>query len=257
MDSAQPRRLGILGGMGPLATVHFYRRLIERTPAGSDQEHVPVAIWADPTVPDRTDALLGRGPSPVPAMVAGLAWLAEAHATCVAIPCNTAHAYVAELREHSDLMILDMVHAAMEACRTLQPGIHRVGVLATEGTRAARLYEAAGERLGIDVVQVSPLTQQRYVSPAIAMVKQGGDLNRASRYVARAAGELLLSGAEVAIAACTEIPVVMADAAQVLPMVDSTEALADAALTAVGAQARDQRRERSGRGGGIPARSDS
>ncbi|MFI0220807.1 aspartate/glutamate racemase family protein [Streptomyces lydicus] len=80
--------------MGPLATADFYRRLVERTPAAGDQGHLPVVMWADPGVPDRTAALLGKGPSPVPALVEGARWLQRAGVSCIAVPCNTAHAYV-------------------------------------------------------------------------------------------------------------------------------------------------------------------
>ncbi|MFJ5290510.1 aspartate/glutamate racemase family protein [Streptomyces sp. NPDC088348] len=223
--------LGILGGMGPMATAHFYRRLIERTPARGDQEHLPVAIWADPTVPDRTEALLGRGPSPLSAMLTGVSWLTQARATCVAIPCNTAHAYIATLRTHTDVPILDMVSAALEACRTLQPALERIGVLATEGTRIAGLYDVAGEQLGLQIVHVPQPTQTRHVNRAIADVKRGDDTARARDDIAMAVGELQKAGAEMAIAACTEIPLVADEAQRIMPVLDSTSALADQALT--------------------------
>ncbi|MFC8127446.1 aspartate/glutamate racemase family protein [Streptomyces sp. NPDC057302] len=222
--------LGILGGMGPMATAHFYRRLIERTPAHRDQEHLPVVIWADPTVPDRTQALLGRGPSPLSAMLTGVSWLTQGRATCVAIPCNTAHAYLDALRAHTDVPILDMVSAALEACRTFQPSLKRIGILATEGTRIARLYEAAGERLDLQIVHVPPATQTRYVDRAIADVKGGGDMARARDDIAAAVGELREAGAELAIAACTEIPLVAGGAQRIMPVLDSASALADQAL---------------------------
>lgn len=222
--------LGILGGMGPMATAHFYRRLIERTPAQRDQEHLPVAIWADPTVPDRTEAVLGRGPSPLGAMLTGVSWLAQVRATCVAIPCNTAHAYLDALRSHTDVPILDMVSAALEACRNLRPCLGRVGVLATEGTRVARLYDVAGERLGLQIVHVVPDTQTHRVNRAIADVKGGGDTGRARDDIAAAVSELQEAGAEMAIAACTEIPLVAGAAQRIMPVLDSTSALADQAL---------------------------
>lgn len=217
--------------MGPLATAHFYRRLIERTPAHRDQEHLPVAIWADPTVPDRTDALLGRGPSPLRAMLTGLSWLAQARATCVAIPCNTAHAYRAALRDHTELPLLDMVSAALTACQSKDRSLRTVGILATEGTRRARLYEAAADQLGLHIVHVPQHTQSQHVNHAIALVKQGHDLATARRHIATATAELREAGAEAVVAACTEIPLVSAEAQHILPVLDSTTALADHALS--------------------------
>ncbi|MCX0246782.1 aspartate/glutamate racemase family protein [Streptomyces drozdowiczii] len=222
--------LGILGGMGPLATAHFYRRVVERTPAGSDQAHLPVVMWADPAVPDRTAALLGEGPSPVPALVEGARWLQRAGVRCIAIPCNTAHAYVEQLSKATGIEVLDMIRAALESAARRTPGLERVGVLATRGTRLTGLYERAGARLGLDVVQVSASVQQEYVDAAIRAVKGGADPAEPERWIATAAESLKDRGAQAAIAACTEIPLVGRAAGRVLPLIDSTDALAEAAV---------------------------
>ncbi|MFI8912915.1 aspartate/glutamate racemase family protein [Streptomyces sp. NPDC053513] len=222
--------LGILGGMGPLATADFYRRLVERTPAGSDQAHLPVVMWADPAVPDRTAALLGEGPSPVPALVEGARWLQRAGASCIAVPCNTAHAYVEQLSKATGVEVLDMIRAALETAARRMSGLERVGVLATRGTRLAGLYERTGARLGLDVVQVPAAVQEEYVDAAIRAVKGGADPAGPERWIATAAESLKEQGAQVAIAACTEIPLIGAAAARVLPLIDSTEALAEAAV---------------------------
>ncbi|MEU9099926.1 amino acid racemase [Streptomyces sp. NPDC048361] len=227
--------LGILGGMGPLATAAFYRTLVERTPADADQGHLPVLIWADPTVPDRTSALLGEGPSPLPALVAGARWLQQAGATCIAVPCNTAHAYAEQIAGATGADILDMIDAALRRAARSGPDVRRVGVLATRGTRMARLYEQAGQRLGLGVVQVPDDVQRAYVDPAIRAVKAGAHLadggdDGPERWIATAAEALKERGAQVAVAACTEIPLVARAAARVLPVVDSAEALVERAL---------------------------
>ncbi|MEV6582329.1 amino acid racemase [Streptomyces sp. NPDC051582] len=222
--------LGILGGMGPLATADFYRRLIECTPAGSDQAHLPVVMWADPAVPDRTTALLGEGPSPVPALVEGARWLRRAGAGCIAIPCNTAHAYAEQLSRATGVEVLDMIRAALEAAARRTPGLERVGVLATRGTRLTGLYECAGARLGLDVMQVSDAVQEEYVDAAIRKVKGGAHRAEPERWIATATESLRERGAQAAIAACTEIPLISAAAARVLPLIDSTDALAEAAV---------------------------
>ncbi|MET9256528.1 amino acid racemase [Streptomyces sp. NPDC003717] len=222
--------LGVLGGMGPLATADFYQRLVARTPADADQRHLPVVIWADPAVPDRTAALLGHGPSPVPALVEGARWLRRAGVTCVAVPCNTAHAYVEQVARAAGVEVLDMVAAALTSAVGTVPGAARVGVLATRGTRLAGLYERAGARLGAEVVQVPDRVQRELVDPAIRAVKAGADRAEPARWIAAAAGALAERGAQAVIAACTEIPLISAPAARVLPLVDSTDALVDAAL---------------------------
>lgn len=222
--------LGILGGMGPLATADFYRRIVERTPAGSDQAHLPVVMWADPAVPDRTAALLGGGPSPVPALAEGARWLRRAGVSCIAVPCNTAHAYVEQLSKATGVDVLDMIGAAVEAAARRTPGLERVGVLATRGTRLTGLYERAGARLGLDVVQVPAPVQEEYVDAAIRAVKGGGHPDEPERWIATAAESLKEQGAQAVIAACTEIPLISGAAARVLPLVDSTDALAEAAV---------------------------
>ncbi|GAA4957179.1 amino acid racemase [Yinghuangia aomiensis] len=227
-DAERPgRRLGILGGMGPLATADFYRRLVERTPAGMDQEHLPVAIWADPRVPDRTAALLGLGPSPVPALLEGVRWLESAGADVIAIPCNTAHAYVEDIRAASGVPLLDMIGAALADARRCDEDVTRVGVLATRGTRSARLYERAAEAHGVTIVQVPDDVQTDLVDRAIRAVKHGADLDQAALWIESAAGVLRDLGAQVAVAACTEIPLVGARAARVIPVVDSTASLVE------------------------------
>lgn len=226
--------LGILGGMGPLATAEFYRRLVARTPAESDQGHLPVLMWADPAVPDRTAALLGQGPSPVPALVAGARWLRQAGARCVAVPCNTAHAYLEQVSKATGVEVLDMVQAALRVAADSVAGTSgttRVGVLATRGTRRAGLYERAGARLGVDVLHVPVALQRAYVDPAIHAVKAGADLAGPEQRIAAAAGALKARGAQVVITACTEIPLVSGAAARIVPVVDSTDALVDAAVS--------------------------
>ncbi|WP_330261053.1 aspartate/glutamate racemase family protein [Streptomyces sp. NBC_00539] len=231
MRRPRPRpSLGILGGMGPSATADFYRRFVERTPAGSDQAHLPVVMWADTAVPDRTEALLGQGPSPLPALVEGARWLQRAGVSCIAVPCNTAHAYVEQLSKATGTEVLDMIGAALEAAARRTPGLERVGVLATRGTRLTGLYERAGVRLGLDVVQVTDGVQERYVDAAIRAVKGGADPAAPERWIATAAESLKEQGAQAAIAACTEIPLISGAAARVLPLVDSTDALAEAAV---------------------------
>ncbi|MEU6476707.1 amino acid racemase [Streptomyces sp. NPDC047017] len=229
MRRARPT-LGILGGMGPLATADFYHRLVARTPADADQEHLPVLIWADPAVPDRTAALLGEGPSPVPALAEGARWLRRAGASCVAVPCNTAHAYVEQVAKATGIEVLDMIKAALDAAADAAPAVERVGVLATRGTCRAGLYERAAAPRGVEVIQVPEDVQREYVDAAIRAVKAGADLDGPARWIATAAAALKERGADVVIAACTEIPLVSGLAARLVPLVDSTDALVDAAL---------------------------
>lgn len=229
--------LGILGGMGPMATAHFYEKLIALTSVKQDQDHLPVVLWADPRVPDRTEALLGRGPSPVPAMVQGVRWLQAAGADLIAVPCNTAHAFFDQIVTQTDARMIDMVHESVRAAVLEHPSVDRIGVLCTEGTRVARLYEQAARSLDVELVQVDAVTQRGSVDVAITLVKARAadhdSLAVASEHVTSATARLVDLGAEVVIAACTEIPLVMTGASGIVPMIDSTRCLAEAALKAL------------------------
>ncbi len=112
--SAPPRILGVLGGMGPLATVDFLQKLIEETPASRDQDHIPVIAYSVPQIPDRPLAILGKGESPLPHMLEGIHTLKRAGAQAIAIACNTAHYWYDDLVLQGGLPIL---HIADAACR--------------------------------------------------------------------------------------------------------------------------------------------
>src|SRR5215475_13736513 len=101
--------LGVLGGMGPMATVDFYRRLLPYTNVRTDQEHLPVIIWADPSVPDRSAALTGTGADPTAWLVKGARALQSVGATVLAMPCNTAHAFLPAIQAAVTVPLLNMV----------------------------------------------------------------------------------------------------------------------------------------------------
>src|SRR4051812_30907499 len=126
--------LGVLGGMGPMATVDFMGEVVQNTPATCDQEHIPMVVCSAANIPDRTASIFGEGADPFPAMRDTLRRLEAAGATCVAIPCNTAHHWDAALQAGTSVRILHIVDAVADALddQSMQGG--SVGVLATSGT---------------------------------------------------------------------------------------------------------------------------
>ena len=135
------KRLGILGGMGPLAGAYFYLRLAAITDAEGDSGHPSVLLVSDNGIPDRTAHLVGEGPSPVAALLRSLALLEAWGADVIAIPCNTAHAYLPEIQGAINARILDMPTLAVEQAASL--GAASIGVLSTSGCRRAAVYEIA------------------------------------------------------------------------------------------------------------------
>jgi aspartate racemase len=225
--------VGVLGGMGPMATVDFLTKLIARVPAGTDQEHLPLAIWSNPEIPNRTAALMGCGPSPVPALLDGVARLLDMGAETIAIPCNTAHAFLDQLREATGATFLDMIDATAAAAATAAAGDDHIGILSTRGTRAAGLYAAACLRRGLQPIEADQLDQELLVDVAIEYVKGGGHLDLAARLIETAVFRLVERGATVVIAGCTEIPIVSGRASASVQIIDATDCLAAAVVDAV------------------------
>lgn len=233
IDGFEPHRravVGILGGMGPLATADLYRKIIELTPASRDQDHIPVVIHADPRVPDRTDALLHGGEDPVPWLVRGARALDALGADFIVIPCNTAHAFLEEVQARIEPPILSMIDAAADEIRATWPDAEVVGLLETNGTIAAELYQQALLARGIDAIVPDDDVQERCVMTAIRAVKAGRPIAEATALLVEAAEHLAARGADVLLAACTEIPVALQQSDVETPLLDATLALARAAV---------------------------
>jgi aspartate racemase len=225
------RMLGVLGGMGPLASAHFMVRLTLLTPAERDQDHVPAVLWSDPRVPPRTMARLEGGEDPLPALLRGVRGLETAGCGVIAIPCNTAHGWFDALQAATDRPILHIVEAAAEDLRrqAVTPG--PIGLMATAGTLAMRLYQGRLERRGWTCLVPDPEEMARLVTPAIAEVKA----NRvAAAYppLAEMAGRLAARGARAVVLGCTEIPLGIAAGPPLpVPVVDTIDALARVSIS--------------------------
>ena len=224
------RVLGVLGGMGPLASAHFMVRLTLLTPAERDQDHVPAVLWSDPRVPPRTMAKLAGGADPLPALLHGVRGLEAAGCGAIAIPCNTAHGWFAPMQAATALPILHIVEAAAEDLRRQAVSTGTIGLLATAGTLAMRLYQDRLESRGWTCLVPEPEEMATLVTPAIAEVKA----NRvAAAYppLAEMARRLVARGATAVVLGCTEIPLgVAAGPALPFPVVDTIDALARASI---------------------------
>ncbi|GGS55199.1 aspartate/glutamate racemase family protein [Streptomyces violaceus] len=228
MTASPSEIIGILGGMGPAATADFYAKLVSMTPGSSDQDHLRTVIWSDPTIPDRTAALIGDGPDPTPWLLHGGRVLREAGATIIAIPCNTAHAFVPRIAGHVGLPIVHMIGEVARHLSALRPHVHTAGLLATTGTVRAGLYQEWLDRFGISLVLPGPDSQREEVMAAIHAVKAGRRDATAGEPLARAARGLTARGAQVIIAGCTEIPLGLSTATVEVPLIDPAVVLAQA-----------------------------
>lgn len=231
--SGQTPLIGVLGGMGPLATVDFLHKLVASTPAARDQDHVPLLIWNVPQIPDRQKALAGSGESPLPAMRQGIERLNEGGATRIVIPCNTAHLWSAELAEASRAPLIHIVDAAIAAIATQEQGEQDgpIGIVATRGTLEARLYQDRLAAKGLSFLTNTDDEIERLFTPGCYAIKQN-QLEKGGALLESAARQLVERGARTLILACTEVPVGLAHIhSDLLPIsVDPTQALADACV---------------------------
>ena len=230
------RILGVLGGMGPLASAQFMLRLTLLTPASRDQDHIPAVLWSDPRVPDRTRGKLEGGDDPLrdplPWLLHGIAGLRQAGCGAIAIPCNTAHGWYDAMQDAAGVPILHIVDAAAAELRRADIGPGTIGVMGTQGTLDMRLYQDRLHGLGWDCIIPGRDEMDRLVTPAIALVKA----NRvAAAYppLVEAANALAGRGAAAVVLGCTEIPLGIQagpqDALRV-PAIDTIDALVRAAI---------------------------
>jgi aspartate racemase len=222
---ARRRLIGILGGMGPLATVDFMQKVIEVTPATRDQDHVPLIVYSVPQIPDRVSAASAGTNEPLPAMLTGIRTLEQAGVEAIAIACNTAHAWYDELSASTNVKILHMVEAVISAA---SKNSGPVAVMATVGTLQAGIYQRYMERAGWKPLVPLPVVQNLIID-AIAAVKLG-NIERARSSFDVAAAALLESGADRLLLACTELPVAAKGSVHEDRCLDATACLAQACV---------------------------
>ncbi|MBW7983977.1 aspartate/glutamate racemase family protein [Enterobacillus tribolii] len=220
--------IGVLGGMGPAATVDLFNKFVTYTAARHDQEHIPLIISSIPDIPDRTDALMNNGQSPLPIMQRYLHTLEEAGAECIVIPCNTAHYWFRELKDACHVDILSIVETTMKEAEA--SGKTNVGLLATNATLHMGLYQKSIEERGLTCIKPDPQSQDNVMKSIYAL--KAGNITQAKTLIRAQAEALFSRGAEIIVLGCTEVPVILADAVRETPdkYIDSTGSLVRAGI---------------------------
>ncbi len=223
--------LGVLGGMGPLASAQFMLRLTLLTPAARDQDHIPAVLWSDPRIPDRGAAAQG-GADPLPWLLRGIEGLKRAGCGAIVIPCNTAHAWYEPMLRAAEMPVPHIVDAAAAdlARIGIKPG--RIGLMGTATTLRMKLYQQRLTQLGWECIEPSTEQMTRLVSPAIALVK-ANQVTDAYEPLVQVVNSLAAQGAAAVVLGCTEIPLgIQAGPAERLrvPVIDTIDALARAAI---------------------------
>ena len=219
--------IGVLGGMGPMATVDFFRKVLLETPATGDADHIPLLIQSDPRIAPRPVAILSGGRSPLSELLAGRDRLISAGALALAMPCNTAHFWYADLVKDCSVPFLSIVDASVDELSPLADPGSTIGIIATRATLAARIFDPALARSGYTIMVPSENELNALVLPGIEFVK-AGDALRGGQLLEEAVQALLDRGARAVILACTETPLALDALASKLRhrCVDSTAALA-------------------------------
>ena len=229
MSTQEKKTIGILGGMGPLATADLFQKIVLLTKADTDREHIRVYIDSNANSPDRTAAILSGGEDPVPEMASALRHLEACGADCIIMPCNTAHYFLPRLQAMTKIPFLSILTAAAEACKAQFPG-KTVGILATRGTLAANLYQEALAQAGVPYLVPDAPAQDALMRVIYDGVKAGKGPDSYRADFLTVLEQMSAGGAEVFLLGCTELPLAAEALNIALPTVDPTAELAKASI---------------------------
>jgi aspartate racemase len=225
--------IGILGGMGPEATIDLFTKIVKGTKVRKDQDHLRILIDNNPKVPDRTLAIQGKGPSPLPQLARSARVLEKAGADIIVIPCVTAHYYYESLKRKVKIPILNLVEITVQYVRSRLKGISKVGLLATTGTIQTGLFQKSFSYTDMQLVIPTHETQKKSVMKAIygkGGIKAMGPSENSKRLILDASEKLIHQGAQAIIAGCTEVPLVLKEGDLPVPVIDPISILAKAAI---------------------------
>ena len=227
-DRTAPLVVGVIGGLGPEATLDFFAKVLRATPAERDQDHLHLIINNNPKVPNRNEAVAGTGPSCGPELAKSARALGRAGADLLVMPCNTAHAFESDIRAAVQIPFMSLIDETVSATRAQHPQLRRVGILATSGCLQAGLYRDAFARFGVETLEPTGPALERFMA-ALYDIKRGR--KEAARAVMLAlAKDLVAEGAEALVSGCTEVPLVLSAEDFTVPLLESTDILAYAVV---------------------------
>jgi aspartate racemase len=230
--------IGVLGGMGPEATVLLFQRILENTQAARDQEHARILIDNNPKIPERLPAILGTGESPVPMMVESGRALERAGADFIVIPCVSAHYFLPDLRRQLKLPIVSMIEETAALAAHHRPKIAKTGLLAALGTIQSKLFHGVLRGRGIEtfVPEEKDLQRVQEVIFRLKDTKGGHSRNILQDEVAHMGRGLVQKGAQAIIIGCTELSLISLPRDFPAPVFDAMTIVARAAVKKAGHQ---------------------
>lgn len=221
------KTIGIIGGMGPMATCDLMKKIIDHTDATCDQEHIRICVDSNTNIPDRTAAILGQGKDPRPEMIKSAVLLQGMGADVLIVSCNTAHYFLEDVGKCVDIPILHMPRETAKELR--RQGVRTAALLATDGTVQCGLYDQELKTQGIACVHPNAEEQQMIMSLIYDYVKAGKPYPYAEKIRAMQ-DRLAKQGVERMILGCTELPIAFAQWDTIIPTIDPTDVLAQSAI---------------------------
>ena len=232
----ETKTLGILGGIGPLASVYFADLVVNMTDAEKDQEHLPLFMYNDVYIPDRTDFILGKSDTnPLPFIIEGIRVLEKVGCDYAAMTCNTAHYFYDEIQENVSIPVVNIVETAVEYVKEQIPAVKKIGVLATDGTVKSGVYEKVIKKHGLECEVPSDENQKEVMNIIYNQVKAGNKVNLYG--FMNIVEELREKGCDAIILGCTELSVINKDfnlSMESHDIIDAMQALARKCITLCG-----------------------
>lgn len=232
------KKLGVIGGMGPMATQVLYKRIIEKTDASCDQEHIDMIILSHASIPDRTKSIKeGKTKELLGILSEDAKMLENNGASAIAIPCNTSHCLIEDIQKSVNIPIINMVRETIEHIKNENPNIKRIGILATDGTNFTGIYKKECERLGIEAIIPDTDTQKIVMSIIYDQIKAGqkgnmDDFLKIDKY-------LKSMGCEAGVLACTELSCFAKNYSLDSFYVDALEILCDKSILLCGGKLKE------------------
>lgn len=234
--------IGILGGMGPEATVYMYESIIKNTRVEKDQDHIPVIIFSSPKVPPRTDAIFHKAPDPTPLLIKGAQILDQAGADFIIMPCVTAHFFLSGITSQTNIPFLSLLEESLRWTLKELKGIEKAGLLSSTGTLKSQLFQKTFSRGDIQIVTPEENEQAQVMEAVFGPqgVKAGFTSGFPKETAVGVANSLIQRGAQAIIAGCTEIPLVLKPQSLSVPLIEPMTITARAAIKQAGYPLREK-----------------
>jgi len=225
-ENMKEKTLGIIGGMGPEATVYFLKKITKATHVEKDQDHIHIIIDSNPKIPDRTKYILENGPSPLPSLVKSLKQLECFGVDLIAIPCNAAHYFIDDLRAETKIEIISILETTRDYIKEEYPEIRNVGLLATSGTLESKIYQKTFSNTEYKILIPKKEEQKKLMENIYNKIKRG-KVGEAQSSIKDLCERMIKRGSDLIVTGCTEIPLVLENIQLDVPIIDPMEVTAN------------------------------